>query len=234
MTQPSDSNITTKETAESLGQVQYLSQSTSRKITSIGADPGLTGAFAVITITIDTSNTTEERVTHTEISVVDLITKERSKTSAVKKQLDARACFDLLTSVLAQDAHAHSHSYIYSVEQVATRTGQGVVSQGSLMHSFGTLEAICDIHAEQLKVPSTVQLVRPQAWKPAFALTGKDIEKEDSVSKCQALFPERYAVKNKVIWLKKHNNRADAILIAAHALLTSRHGHAFRNYIYKE
>lgn len=199
-----------------------------RTITSIAADPGLTGAFAVITVTIDNNtNTVIPGTTH--ITIRDLITKERSKTSAVKKQLDARACFALLSEILEQPAHAHSDHYLYTVEQVATRTGQGVVSQGSLMHSFGTLETICDIHASLNPAPNFVQLIRPQTWKPVVSLSGKDVEKAESVTKCKSLFPSLFAEKNATLHLKKHNNRADALLIAVVALMSKEK--AVRDYL---
>lgn len=161
----------------------------------IGCDPGLTGAIAVITLVGNSI---------TSISVIDVCTKERSKTSVVKRKVDARATVEMLDSI-TDDLSVVPAAVV--LEQVATRPGQGVVSQGSLLHSLGILEA-----ALELSFPCELTHVAPSVWKKEFGMSGG--EKADSVLMCKMLFPDIFNSRKSDIWLKKHNGRADAVLIA--------------------
>lgn len=161
----------------------------------IGCDPGLTGAIAVITLVGNSI---------TSISVIDVCTKERSKTSVVKRKVDARQTVESLAAI-TEDLSLVPSAVV--LEQVATRPGQGVVSQGSLLHSLGILEAMLE-----LSFPCDITHVSPSVWKKELGMSGG--EKADSVLMCRLLFPTIFNSKKSAIWLKKHNGRADAVLIA--------------------
>lgn len=161
----------------------------------IGCDPGLTGAIAVITLVGNSI---------TSIQVIDVCTKERSKTSVVKRKVDARQTVEMLAAITDDLSVVPS---AVCLESVATRPGQGVVSQGSLLHSLGILEA-----ALELSFPCDVTHVAPSTWKKDLGMSGG--EKADSVMMCRLLFPNIFDSKKSDIWLKKHNGRADAVLIA--------------------
>lgn len=171
----------------------------------IGCDPGLTGAIAVIEIDEDKilEGTTSPVAS---IAVKDMPTCERSKTSVVKRKVDPRQCIEVLSSMTEDLSRIPTR---IGLEQVATRPGQGSVSQGSLMHSLGIVEAVMGI-----AFPTEVDMVIPTQWKRPLHLIGKD--KSASVMLCRCLFPDIFKSKSGGVWLKKHNGRADAILIALH------------------
>lgn len=169
----------------------------------LGCDPGLTGAIAILTI-----DTAAQRIT--DICVMDVQTKERSKTSVVKRKVDCRETLSKLSEI-TDDLTIPIDVCV--LEQVATRPGQGVVSQGSLLHSLGCLEALLE-----LSFPCELVHVAPSTWKKALGMSGG--EKADSVLLCKLLFPNFFNSKKSDIWLKKHNGRADAVLIALHVAIT--------------
>lgn len=169
--------------------------------TYVGCDPGLTGAIAVITLL---TNPISQTPCISSIKVIDVSTKERSKTSVVKRKVDARQTVEMLAAI-TDDLAVKPAAVV--LEQVATRPGQGVVSQGSLLHSLGILEA-----ALELSFPCELTHVAPSLWKKELGMSGG--QKADSVLMCKLLFPNIFDSKKSAIWLKKHNGRADAVLIA--------------------
>ena len=168
----------------------------------LGCDPGLTGAITILTI-----DTIAQRIT--DISIIDVQTKERSKTSVVKRKVD---CRETLSQLAAITDDLTMPINVCALEQVATRPGQGVVSQGSLLHSLGCLESLLE-----LSFPCELVHVAPATWKKALGMTGG--EKADSVLMCKLLFPNFFNSRSSDIWLKKHNGRADAVLIALHVAI---------------
>lgn len=92
------------------------------------------------------------------------------------------------------------HSIIAGIEKVSAMPGQGVSSTFSFGDSFGVARGVCGA----LLIP--VQYVVPATWKRAFGLIGA--EKDASRGVAAALFPEAD------LRLKKHHNRADALLVA--------------------
>ena len=155
---------------------------------AIGIDPGLTGAIALVGL----DGTCE---------VHDMPVKLKSKTTQarVKNVLDGHALAELVANL----AESYELVGVY-VENVATRPGQGVASNGSLMHSLGVIEGVlCGLGIDY-------HLVRPQEWKEAWGLVNQ--EKGFAVSVALEHFQHAPLTK------KKHHGRADAILIGLRPL----------------
>jgi len=91
------------------------------------------------------------------------------------------------------------------IEKVASRPGQGVAS----VFTFGCAYGVCIGIAGALDVP--VSFVTPSRWKTHFRLTGlpKDASRELAIR----LYPNAA----KMLGLKKHHGRADALLLARFA-----------------
>jgi hypothetical protein len=94
------------------------------------------------------------------------------------------------------------------IEKVASRPGQGVAS----VFTFGCAYGVCIGVACGSDVP--VSFVTPTRWKTHFRLTGqpKDSARELAIR----LYPNTA----KMLGLKKHHGRADALLLARFALDT--------------
>jgi hypothetical protein len=153
----------------------------------LAVDIGLTGALAAV----------DSRQT---CSVLDLPTLEDGKT----RRIDGKA---LIFAIRALVPIGETATLV--IEDVRPRSfgNQGkqtnsMHSQGSMMRSRGIVEAVCDIARVQIK------LVQPQTWKRSFGLIGKDKDAGREVA--LRLYPQAAGE----LKLKKHHNRADAILIA--------------------
>lgn len=156
----------------------------------LGIDIGVTGAMAALG-------------TNGDLQIFDLpvITRETSK-AMVKRRLDPRGCMEVLRQAVRPGLAA-----IAVYEAVHTMPGKGNSPQagGSLMHSLGVVEsvlAVARIEAHQ---------IAPSSWKREMGLIGKG--KDDGRAKAIALFPR--AAHH--LRLKKHHNRADALLLAFYA-----------------
>jgi len=113
-----------------------------------------------------------------------------------RKEINPYAVRDLIReSVSAYD------DVDVSLEKVGAMPGQGVSSMFSLGDSFGVLRAI--VACMNLRM----NLVSPSVWKRHFNLN-KD--KEQSRALAVRLFPTA------PLNLKKHSDRAEALLIAKH------------------
>lgn len=86
------------------------------------------------------------------------------------------------------------------IEQVNAMPGQGVTSMFSMGYGLGLWHSLFVAHG----VPFT--RIRPQVWKQSFDLGGKD--KGASILRARELFP------TSAITLKKHDGRAEALLMA--------------------
>lgn len=83
--------------------------------------------------------------------------------------------------------------------------GNTMYSQGSLMRSRGTVEAVLDVVAgDRLRAV----VIQPQAWKRFYGLIGE--QKGGSREKALALYPAAQPQLRRV----KDHNRAEALLIA--------------------
>lgn len=94
-------------------------------------------------------------------------------------------------------------SVLVCIEYLHSRPFKSGVAMFSIGRSFGQWEGI----VSALGLP--IEYVTPAVWKKAMLTTGTGNGKEASVVKVQQLFP---GAADKV-YLKKHDGRADAILI---------------------
>ena len=94
---------------------------------------------------------------------------------------------------------------IACLEMVASRPGQGVASVFSLGDSFGCIRGTLG----SLRIPFI--LVSPNSWKTACGIA-KGADKDYSRTLALQLYPSAE------IGLKKHHNRAEALLLARHIL----------------
>ena len=85
------------------------------------------------------------------------------------------------------------------MEQVHSMPNQGVSSTFSFGRAVGVISAVCEL----TRYP--VHLVTPQKWKKHFHLTA---DKNESLDMARYLWPEAR------LTLKKHINKAEALLIA--------------------
>lgn len=157
---------------------------------TIGIDPGLTGAIAMLGH--------KSEVLH----LSDLPTIARGgKLAKVKRQIDPS---ELAATLRHCAAPFDRNEVLVFIEMVTSIPRQGVGTIFSLGHSAGTIEGV----VASLRLP--YELVRPQDWKPAVGLKGsaKDGAKEAARAKAMRLYhlPELGRVKD--------HNRAEAILIA--------------------
>jgi crossover junction endodeoxyribonuclease RuvC len=85
------------------------------------------------------------------------------------------------------------------MEQVHSMPSQGVSSTFTFGRAVGVISAVCDL----TRYP--VHLVTPQKWKKHFHLSA---DKNESLDMARYLWPEAK------LTLKKHTNKAEALLIA--------------------
>lgn len=150
----------------------------------VGIDPGLTGALAFLN---------PDGTFH---ALFDLPVMANGKGNAkVQNQINAAAVAQIFRRV-----DIPLPDMVCAIEQVQAMTKQGVSSVFSFGDTYGALRTVPAV----LGVP--LILVRPQAWKKHFKLIGAD--KDRSLPIAQGLFPRAE------LHLKKHHNRADALLIA--------------------
>lgn len=128
------------------------------------------------------------------LEVVDVPTVLAYKSSKTRRMLDASG-FARMVAKFVQS----SSPLIAVVEDVRAMPGQGVASMFSFGKSFGI--ALGVLAALQI----STELVPPERWKKHFRL-GKD--KEQARALATRLYP------TVELELKKHQNRAEALLIA--------------------
>jgi hypothetical protein len=149
----------------------------------LGVDVGLTGAIALL----------NEREL---IEVADLPTMPVGQgTGRVKNQINAAGFSELLRSLLSKIEHAPAMVYI---EKVGAMPDQGIAGAFSLGDSAGSIRGV----VTALELP--IQWVTPQSWKKHYKLPKeKDVARSVAIN----LYP------GAPLHLKKHHNRAEAILI---------------------
>lgn len=121
-----------------------------------------------------------------------LINVGKSKTG-----LDFHAMATILDNAVCGD------SAVAIIERVAARPGQGVTSMFNFGMNFGAWQGIL------ASIPIPYELVTPQAWKKKM-MPGQPKEKDASRGVAKQLFPQCADS----LKLKKHNGRADALLMA--------------------
>lgn len=149
----------------------------------IGIDPGLTGAVAVL------DNGTFRRVEDLPIMPLG---KGQGR---VKNQINAAGLSALLCE-LADDVPDEQCCVV--MEKVSSMPDQGIAGAFSLGHTLGVITGVVAALGFRL------ELVTPQSWKKHYKLPA---EKDVARMKAIQLYPAA------PLALKKHHNRADAILI---------------------
>lgn len=147
---------------------------------TIGIDPGLSGAIAVLK-------------DGKFVSVHDMPTTLRGAGS-VKMEVNPAALKQIIKSSVPPD-----DDVTVILEKVSAMPGQGVSSMFSLGDSFGVCRAVTSCCGYRLILET------PQKWKKYFELGG---DKEKSRALTTRLFPDA------PLTLKKHSDRAEAILLA--------------------
>ena len=104
-----------------------------------------------------------------------------------------------LMSALIDYAPVVKFAYL---EKVHSMPGQGVVSTFSFGENFGWWQGVLG----SLGIPYTT--IRPQDWMKKYSLQKSSASDKPGLEVARKLFPEA------PLRLKKHHNRADALLIA--------------------
>ena len=126
---------------------------------SIGIDPGLSGAIAIIS--------TES------LKIFDMPTMTVERNGKAKRQVSASELAEMLYLYSGRDCHVY-------VEKVSAMAGQGVTSVFSFGRSFGMIEGIL----AAFKMPVTY--VAPATWVKAV---GRGQGKDASRARAMELFP---------------------------------------------
>jgi len=135
-----------------------------------------------------------------KLEVVDMPTLNVGKGKSNKRIIDEYALARII------DDWAQSASVVW-LELVGVRPGEGAVGAFTFGKGYGLIRGICA--ANFLTIHNTT----PQSWKKALRVTG---DKDQSRLRATALFP-RHAGN----WpLKKHDGRAEAVLIALYGSRT--------------
>lgn len=159
----------------------------------IGIDPGVTGAIAVF----------QDGKFH---AVHDIPFTAESKKS--KKRVDVFALFHLLKVELAYIARPCA---VY-LEHSHAMPRQGVSSTFHYGRTTGIIEAAL-VGARMVNQDSPAIRIVPARWKRAMNLIGNFLPKDADLKKARKLYPTA------PLELKKHHNRADAILIGHYGCL---------------
>lgn len=130
---------------------------------SIGIDPGLTGAIAIMYGPNDY-----------EVADIPIMARGKGK-SKVKNQVNAIALRDILSPFSTPETYV----CVY-LERISAMPGQGVASMFSMGDTWGCIRGV--LHT--LEIPT--EIITPQSWKRFYKL-GKD--KEIVRAKAIELFP---------------------------------------------
>lgn len=158
------------------------------KFTVIGVDPGLTGAFAYLSV-----DTASKRCALLDVSDMPTATAKVGKSEKSHLLIpELPAKFHILG--LTRPDHV-------IIEEVSAAPGQGVTSMFRFGFVAGALEGV----AGTLGLPVTT--IRPQKWRQIAG-----VRQGDDAGRLRAiqLFPN----KSELFSRKKDHNRADAVLIA--------------------
>jgi crossover junction endodeoxyribonuclease RuvC len=126
---------------------------------SIGIDPGLSGAIAIIS--------------PESLKIFDMPTMTVERNGKAKRQVSAAELAQIFSNFNSNDCHVY-------VEKVSAMAGQGVTSVFSFGRSFGMIEGIL----AAFKLPVTY--VAPATWVKAV---GRGQGKDASRARAMELFP---------------------------------------------
>lgn len=160
----------------------------------IGIDPGLSGAIALLDTLADTV-----------VKVWDMPTMK--KTHGKGKEINAYLLVDIVDEAIEIVGSARLLSA--TIERVNAAPMQGRKQGAASMFTFGQSVGIVVGVLASKNIP--VKYALPSAWKRFIGLIAAD--KKASIGVAINLYPECAAS----LYLKKHDGRADAILIAAYA-----------------
>jgi len=130
---------------------------------SIGIDPGLSGAIAIIS--------------PESLKIFDMPTMTVERNGKAKRQVSASELADIFSPYDSSKCHVY-------VEKVSAMAGQGVTSVFSFGRSFGMIEGIL----AAFKLPVTY--VAPATWVKAV---GRGQGKDASRARAMELFPNNQA-----------------------------------------
>lgn len=164
-------------------------QRRNKRFVAVGIDPGISGAVAAV---------------HSHdgfLGLWDMPVMANGKgTSKVKTQVNPAALMRILVSEIGG-----GDDCLVGLERIASMPGQGVASMFSMGDSFGSIRACVSVWGMPM------ELLTPQQWKRHYNVTG-DQQKEVARAKAIQLYPTAE------LHLKKHHNRAEALLIAHYLL----------------
>lgn len=153
----------------------------------IGADPGLTGAIALIG-------------PHGLCACVDLpIEANTTPGGKVSNRIHVKRLADILADWRLR--HGLLGDTFACLEQAVPLPGMPSTTTASTFDSYGAIRAVLTLKTESLEV------VHPQKWKRSYGLNS---DKDASIRTALALYPEA----EPVLQRKKDHNRAEAILLA--------------------
>lgn len=154
----------------------------------IGCDPGVAGAFSFLA---------DGRFA----GFIDMPSVPRRTKGS---EVDGLALSRLLDGVVSQ----HAGAYVIAViEQIGIRPGQSASATSNFGETYGLIKGVL-AHA---RIPYMV--VQSSMWKRGLNLLapkGEEVDKDAGRIEAIALYPDAAGQLN----LKKHHNRADALLIA--------------------
>lgn len=161
----------------------------------IGIDPGLDGAVALVS---------HERL----LDLFDLPTLSCNPGSRVTRKLDGAKLAAMLRDMLTRNNAAVESVTVY-LEDVHVMP-KGNAANASLMHTKGVLEGVL------AALNYRVQLVGSQRWKKQYGIKADKLvansAKTQAIELAQVLYP------GLPVTLKKHHNRAEAVLIARYGV----------------
>lgn len=161
----------------------------------IGVDPGLKGAVAVVDI-------------HTRV-IVEMIDMPTYKTHTKSRKSGYLQHINVSSLAIALDIYA-SNVIAAFIEAPEARPGQGLSSTFRFGKFCGQVEGILGA----LYIPT--KPVRPAVWKRSLGLS------RDKAESCD-LATEYYPTEKHRWKLKKHNDRAEAALIAIYGMAAMAH-----------
>ena len=146
----------------------------------LGIDPGFSGALAVLDDKLNI-------IHYQDMPIIEV---------AKKRELNEPELHNIF-----QRFSLKYDNLIVGIEKSQTMPGQGIVSTGRYMASYGFLRGLC----VGLGLPYV--LIRPPSWKKAM-LADMPKEKGSSIQKVNQIYPEIKLTR------KKDHGISDAILIA--------------------
>lgn len=181
-----------------MGLIGYLSKQHTIKMLYVGIDPGLSGAIGVID--------NKDKF----LSVFDAPIITQNKSGKKKKQLSSNGIVAIISEIIGmaegiENIHVTIEKAIVMPQIQGRNGGQGTVSAFNFGYGAGIYEGVFAAMGVSFNV------VFPATWKKeVFNNTGLGANKEFSIILAQQFYPE---AKN-CLKLKKHDGRAEAILLA--------------------